>query len=126
MSPKTFGAGIACGVCGARPWPTDAGVRETFSLLRLGPTGRPAESPSPGEWRCEQHLIPEQDMPAKRAPRAAPAEALADFGDVIETELGHLREEIADGGRGEAMSALAACRQEIERGLASLRKAVQP
>jgi hypothetical protein len=95
-------------------------------LVRLGPDGRPADSPTPGEWRCEEHPIAKSGLPAKRAPRAAPAEALTDFGSALETELGHLSEEIADGDRGEAMSALVAFRREIERSFAALQKAMQP
>jgi hypothetical protein len=125
-STKTFGARILCSVCSAQPWPSDPAVRETFSLLRLGPNGRPADSPAPGEWRCEAHPIAEQDLPAKRAPRVAPVEALTSFGNVIEVEIARLGEEVAHGDRLDAEEALAAFQKEIERGFDSLRKAVQP
>jgi hypothetical protein len=48
-----FGARILCVVCGARPYPDEPGVRETFDLLRIGPDGKPSESPKP--WYCEEH-----------------------------------------------------------------------
>jgi hypothetical protein len=65
---KVYGAGIKCVACGAEPYPDDpATTRETFTLLRLDSNGRPADSPQPGEWFCEQHLIAKQDLPAKRA-----------------------------------------------------------
>ena len=122
---KTSDAFIHCAVCGALPWPSDPAIRETFSLLRLGPNGHPADSPSEGEWRCEQHPIAKQDLPAKRAPRASGSEALTDFENVLEVEIAHLGEEVAHGDRLDAESALVAFKQEIGRGLAALRKAGQ-
>jgi hypothetical protein len=126
---KTYGANIWCAFpdCHAEPYPDDPRTtRETFSLLRLGPNGRPAESPAPGEWRCEEHRIPEQDLPAKRAPRAAPGEALSDFENVLGAEMACLGEEVADGDRSDAKAALEVFQREVGRSLASLRKAVQP
>ena len=125
---KSYGANIWCTFprCHAEPWPSVPDIRETFFLLRLGPNGRPADSPAKGEWRCEAHPIPEQDLPTKRACRAAPLEALAEFENVVTPESARLGEEVAVGNRDDAEAALAAFHQEIGRGLASLRKAVQP
>jgi hypothetical protein len=50
----TFGAGIICSACGARPWPTDPSIPESFDLIR-----------TPGGWLCERH--------PERGPRAAAA-----------------------------------------------------
>ena len=126
---KSYNANIWCAYpgCHAEPWPSDPNIRETFSLLRLGPNGRSADSPSPGEWRCERHLIPQQDLPAKRAPRAAQIEALTDFENLVAAEGARLEEEVTalDGGAVE-IPAFATYFSEIARGLASLRKAVQP
>jgi hypothetical protein len=125
---KTYGANIWCAFpgCHAEPWPSDPNIRETLSLLRLGPSGRPAESPAPGEWRCEKHPIAKGDLPTKLAPRAAPLEALAYFENIVAAESARLGEEVTAGDRDDAEAALAAFQQEIGRGLASLRKAVRP
>jgi len=48
---------ITCAVCGARPYPAPgSGIRETFSLLKQTPGGKPAPE-GEGEWRCEHHRI---------------------------------------------------------------------
>jgi hypothetical protein len=54
---RSYGARIFCVICHAEPWPSDPAVRQTFSLTRFGPNGRPAAFPESGEWRCEQHPI---------------------------------------------------------------------
>ena len=125
---KSYGANIWCTFpgCHAEPWPSVPDIREAFSLLRLGPNGRPAGSPAKGEWRCEAHPIPEQDLPTKRAPRAASVEALGDFENVVAAEIARLGEEVAAGNRDDAEAALVAFQQEIGRGFDSLRKAMQP
>ena len=121
---KSYNADIRCTICGAEPWPSNPVIRETFALLRLGPNGVPAASPAIGEWRCELHLIAKSDLPARRAPRAAPIEALTDFENIVAAESARLGEEVGHGD--DAMDALATFQEEIERGLASLRKAVRP
>jgi hypothetical protein len=123
---KRFGAFVVCSICSAQPWPTDAAIRETFSLLRLGPDGRPAETPSKGEWRCEEHPIARQDLPAERAPRASPIEALTNFENLLTAESARLSEEVVTGHPDDAVTALASFQQEVGRGFAELRKAVQP
>jgi hypothetical protein len=122
---KTYGAGIFCFACHAEPWPTDPAIRQTFSLVRLGPDGRPADSPAEGQWCCEQHLIPRLGAPAKRAPKATPTGALTDFEVLLGAELANLGEEIADGDYHEAKEALVIFQREIERGFAALQKAVR-
>jgi hypothetical protein len=126
---KSYNANIWCTFpgCHAEPYPDDpTTTRETFSLLRLGPNGLPAASPSPGQWRCEQHPIAKEDLPTKRAPRAALPEALTDFENIVAAESARLGGEVAAGDRDDPEAALAAFKQEVGRGLASLRKAVQP
>ena len=124
---KSYNAGIYCQTCHAEPWPDPgSGFRETFSLIRLGPNGLPADSPAPGEWRCEEHPIAKSGLPARRTSRVTPLEALADFENVVAAESARLGEEVTAGDRDDAEAALAAFQQEVGRGLASLRKAVQP
>ena len=102
----TYGANIRCTVCGAMPWPADPTTRETFDLLKID-----------GEWFCELH------RPArKRASRPAapsPLEALAEFERLLAGELDRLEEAIDD-----RDGAVDACRAELSRGLADLKKAI--
>lgn len=120
---KVYGANIRCAICDAHPFPDNpATTRETFDLQRLGLNGLPAESPAPGEWRCEAHPIANQDLPVRRAPRRAPTAALTDFENLIASEAGLLEEAAAD--EDAVPGALITFREEVARGLASLRKAV--
>lgn len=121
---KTYAANIRCSACGAEPWPDGPAVRESFNLRRFGANGHPAESPSPGEWRCELHFpAPGQPSAAKpRVARIASAEALANFERVFTDETARLDEAIAD--QDGTASALETFRQEIGRALAAARKAV--
>jgi hypothetical protein len=121
---KTYGANIRCSACGAQPWPDNFATRESFNLRRFGPHGYAAETPSPGEWRCELHFpAPGQPSAAKpRVARVASDEALANFERVFADEAARLDEAIAD--QDGAASALEAFRQEVERALAAARKAV--
>jgi hypothetical protein len=48
----TFGAIIICFVCGARPWPADTSIPESFDLIRTA-----------DGWVCERH--------PERGPRVA-------------------------------------------------------
>jgi hypothetical protein len=125
---KVYTSNIWCAFpgCHAEPWPSNPVIRETFSSLRLGPNGLPAETPSPGEWRCELHPIAKADLPTKLATRAAPLEALTDFENTVAAESARLGEEVAAGNRDDAEAALAAFQQEIGRSLASLRKTARP
>jgi len=65
-------------------------------------------------------------LPTKRASRVAPGEALTDLENMVAVGAARLGEELAAGDRDDAEAALAAFQQEVGRGLASLRKAVQP
>jgi hypothetical protein len=121
----SFGAGIYCSVCLARPWATDPGVRETYDLRRLGPDGCPSESPSPGQWFCELHRpLKPPAVPRQQLARIPAAEALEDFENLIESEAGFLEEAVVD--QDDIPSGLKAFREEVTRGLASLRKVMTP
>jgi hypothetical protein len=112
---KTYGAFILCKTCGAQPHPDDPmTTRETFDLRKVDDS-----------WFCELHRPPKE----KRAPRIAagsPLEALTEFERLFSTQgarLGKaLRSRNDDGGE----TALEAYRSAIERGFASLKKAIVP
>lgn len=115
---KTYGASIRCAICGAEPLPS-SDVRETFSLTRYGPNGLPSDSPAPANGVAKNTR-----SQARRSVRATPTEALADFQDILEAEIARLGNEASD--RGGVKGALGDFRQEVERGLTELRKALAP
>jgi hypothetical protein len=124
---KSYGAGIKCVICGSEPWPSDPSVKESFNLRRFGPNGAPAESPAEGEWRCSEHFPPRQNIPP--ATRVTPRDAVAEFEQLLLAQGARLEEELAirsgsDDDNNDA--AFEAYRGELDRGLASLRKAIAP
>lgn len=121
-APVILGARILCFVCAAMPFPCCEEVRQDFTLRRFDDLGRPAESPAKGLWSCGLHT-PQRSAPKPRVARVAPVQALADLENVLGLEIAHLNEAIADDG---VTDALGNFRKEVERGLASLRKAMQP
>jgi hypothetical protein len=120
---KTYGANIRCCICGAEPWPDNPATRECFDLGRFGPDGRPAESPTVGEWRCDEHR-PER-LPKQLLSRdaASPTEALHEFERLLATEGARLDEALASLDDDFAEIAVKAFHEEIARGLTDLRKA---
>jgi hypothetical protein len=113
---------IACSICGARPWPSDPNIRESFSLRRYRPDGCPSESPAPGEWFCERHIPEQKSAPKPRSVRVTAKDAMIDFERVLEAEDAHIDDAIAE--RDNISEALRASRNEIARGLAALKQAV--
>jgi hypothetical protein len=103
----TYGANIRCTVCGAMPRPADPATRETFDLLKID-----------GEWFCELHRPARKRASRPVAP--SPLEALAEFERRLVSELSGLEETFDC----DADRALDACRAELSRGLADLRKAI--
>jgi hypothetical protein len=109
--------------CGAMPWPDDPGIRETFSLRRFGPDGRPSESPAPGEWRCELHTPEPRSIPKQR-PDVSRSEVLSEFEDLFTAELGRMEEALD--GVAASPDPLKIFQKEVERGLAALKKTIAP
>jgi hypothetical protein len=107
---KSRGANIFCSVCHAEPWPGDPAIRETFDLARVG-----------DDWFCERC----RPVAQKRAPRlvaSSPAEATNEFERTLAAELARPEEAVGD----DISEAVEACRAELERALAELRKALLP
>jgi hypothetical protein len=113
---------ISCTVCGARPWPSEPGVRETFSLRRYGPDGIPAETPAPGEWFCERHIPEQKSVPKPRSVRTSAKDVVIDLERVLEGEDAHIDDAIAE--RDNISETLRASRKEIARSLTALKQAV--
>ena len=120
---------IACTVCGACAWPSDASTRATFGLRYFDPNGVPTSGDQPGEWRCEEHL-PQRtrvQRPASASPRAALAELEETFATCfarIENEASDPDDDEDEGG--DVVAAVDTARTEIGCALAALRKAIAP
>jgi hypothetical protein len=124
---KTYGAFIRCSICGSQPFPDDPATRESFDLRRFGPSGAPAASPAEGEWRCERHFPPRQNIPP--AARVTPDQALTEFERLLSAEGARLAEALptrADDDDDDNEIALVSYRLEIERGLGELWKSIVP
>ena len=115
-----------CSICGVAPFSTDPAG---FTLKRFDRGGRPTSDPDGGELFCQLHYPPRTS--ASRPPAQTPLEALAqferEFTDLAaRLEAAFVVDAPDDDARDDASGTFGAYREEVERFLTDLRKALAP